>query len=421
MTLTTRTPARVGATALLATGVLAALVTPALAGPTTLAPAKAAAVAPAKLSVTMSGLTVAEKASGKFSTVTVRNTGTTAAKDVGLVFFLGDLDRKKVTFASLKDDASCEERATIEDPTTKKPIPGGPFILCNVGTLDGGQAAKAWPFQLSPVKGATAGPAGKLTAVALNEDGLSAVATKPVAIGGSGVDLAVFADDVYSEIREEEQLPVKPGKRGVLYAYVQNQGDQGSSGVKFTVALPKGVTLAEAEPDCVFSADKRTATCNYSRSIFLPADQDKDKESPKDGVSAGWFYWVVNVAKDVKAPTLTGGAVKVDAIQQQVGAQRAPGAPTAVFPKNFSLAAPVGAKAVKDVDPTDNADTFNVFVDVAKGGAGGGGTLPVTGAQAGVIGGTGLVALLAGAVMFFLARRRRVVMVAPRDEKLPTA
>ncbi|TYC00841.1 cell wall anchor protein, partial [Micromonospora sp. WP24] len=51
------------------------------------------------------------------------------------------------------------------------------------------------------------------------------------------------------------------------------------------------------------------------------------------------------------------------------------------------------------------------------GGGGDVGGLPVTGPQARLIGGIGVSVLLAGAVLMLVARRRRVVLVAPQDEQ----
>ena len=70
-----------------------------------------------------------------------------------------------------------------------------------------------------------------------------------------------------------------------------------------------------------------------------------------------------------------------------------------------------------DVDPTDNSDEFSVYVSAQSGGGGGGGgELPITGMQVGVIGGVGLAVVIAGVVLLLVGRRRRMVLVAPRDE-----
>jgi hypothetical protein len=62
---------------------------------------------------------------------------------------------------------------------------------------------------------------------------------------------------------------------------------------------------------------------------------------------------------------------------------------------------------VDDPDETNNVAKITVTV------GGGGGGLPVTGAKATVIGGTGLAVIAAGAALYILSRRRRVVLVTP--------
>jgi len=75
-----------------------------------------------------------------------------------------------------------------------------------------------------------------------------------------------------------------------------------------------------------------------------------------------------------------------------------------------------------EIDEVDNSDAFVAVVlsrDGSGGGGGGGdaGFLPVTGAQAQMIGGVGALVLLVGGLMFVAARRRKLVLVAPDDEK----
>ena len=74
-----------------------------------------------------------------------------------------------------------------------------------------------------------------------------------------------------------------------------------------------------------------------------------------------------------------------------------------------------------DIDPSDNVDGFAVLVAGPTGGSGGGTGddpgLPVTGPVAGTIGGIGGAVLVAGAIMFVMSRRRRVVLVTPDDGK----
>ncbi len=70
-----------------------------------------------------------------------------------------------------------------------------------------------------------------------------------------------------------------------------------------------------------------------------------------------------------------------------------------------------GDGPIQDLDPTN--DTATIRVNPASGGgAGDGGSLPITGTSTGVIGGVGLLLVVAGAGGFLLARRRRTRFVA---------
>ncbi|GAB3818182.1 hypothetical protein [Micromonospora zhanjiangensis] len=103
------------------------------------------------------------------------------------------------------------------------------------------------------------------------------------------------------------------------------------------------------------------------------------------------------------------------------------------FPLRFRVvSAPVTDGTIEIFNGLKNADSnpannvAPIVITVKDGGSGdgggdgSGGGLPVTGVQAGLIGGVGLGVLLVGGVLFLLARRRRVVLVTPDDEK-PTA
>lgn len=410
----TRDLARAGAATLLASGVLAALATPAL----------AAAPAAADLSLDVVGLTVAANASGKDSVATIRNLSkTNVATGVVFAFSLGNLDASKVDLSPVKGDKDCKKQNAVGNITA-----GGPFIVCAAGDVKPGENLD-WPFQLVRKAGAT-GKAGVIGFSVVHDgaDPNEKNNTKAleVNVGGSGVDIQVVAPDVYADVKKDG-VPVKPGTKTKLWVWAGNYGDQTAKGIAMTIKLPKGATLADPEPDCKFSADKTSATCNYANLTFLPADQDKDKNSEKDGVSAGWFYFLIDVAKDAKAPALRGGVAAAKAVTQLAPEAARTSAVAPTVPANFTLAAPVNAQAVTEVDARDNIDEFSVIVaKPAPGGTGGGGKdkdpiLPVTGVQAGLIGGGGLAVLVAGGVLFLAARRRRVVLVTPGDEKTPTA
>jgi len=67
------------------------------------------------------------------------------------------------------------------------------------------------------------------------------------------------------------------------------------------------------------------------------------------------------------------------------------------------------ASSIKDPNLTNN--TAAITITVLPTG------LPITGARAGLIGGAGLAVLLVGGVLVVMARRRRYVLVAPRDTR----
>ncbi|BCJ65190.1 DUF11 domain-containing protein [Polymorphospora rubra] len=72
--------------------------------------------------------------------------------------------------------------------------------------------------------------------------------------------------------------------------------------------------------------------------------------------------------------------------------------------------------------PEDNAAPITITVSGdgpggPGGGSGGGGGLPVTGVQATLLGGVGLLVLVVGGVLLVLARRRRVVLVTPTEDR----
>ncbi|MFB6393406.1 hypothetical protein [Polymorphospora lycopeni] len=73
--------------------------------------------------------------------------------------------------------------------------------------------------------------------------------------------------------------------------------------------------------------------------------------------------------------------------------------------------------------PEDNVAPISITASGAGpgegpgGGSGGGGGLPVTGVQATVLGGAGLLVAVVGGVLLVLARRRRVVLVTPTEDK----
>jgi hypothetical protein len=259
------------------------------------------------------------------------------------------------------------------------------------------------------------GEAGTLTVKAAHQgtDGKpdNNSATADVVIGETGPDLYAYAPDVPFDLKSGRVVgAVEPGGTAKLYYEVGNFGDVAVTGIKLTITLPKHATFAEVEPDCEYNSANSMATCTYEKLPIVPADDDTDEND--DIFSAVQFYNVLKIAADAPAPSsLTGGQVHVEPIVAGEEVPNVERRAVTALPRNAT-----GTEA-KDVDETDNTDEFVIHVAKSDGGGGG---LPVTGARAGLIGGVGLGALVLGGVLLLLARRRRVVLVAPADET-PTA
>ncbi|SCE65497.1 hypothetical protein GA0074695_0063 [Micromonospora viridifaciens] len=234
-----------------------------------------------------------------------------------------------------------------------------------------------------------------------------------------GADLTVVAPDIKREIAIEDArkgdlagAPLNPGDKTVAVAYLENQGDRVVSQITVRMTVPKGVTFGSLRTEeCGFSDDKRTFHCPVDVHLV-----------PHDPVA---IILPVTVSAGVKAPaTLPGGTVSISA--DTAGNAPAEGERSSL--PEF-LGVPLNRlTTLSDIDERDNSDDFAVFVTPAAGGDGDGGNggggngggdggLPVTGPQVGLLAGAGTVVLAAGAVLFLAARRRRVVLVAPGDEK----
>jgi hypothetical protein len=395
---------RLGAAALLASGAFTALGAPAQAAGTE-----------TDLSLDVVGTRVADGAQGKFAFAKVTNKGENTPSELAVRADVSKVDFSKVVaFPAVED--GCELEGTEQKPlawtcyATKDALPGPGETIDLPVVL----------FKMTEtLKDAYSAP---VTFTVISKDDTDkSNNTKSATVDftkESGADLAVLADDV------KKAVTVKNGKiqlAGDLHAgdtaqliyTAWNQGDQATAGLKISVKLPKGVTFTEAEDDCEYNADKTSLVCTYADAPFVP--QDEDTKDGDNVVSGGRFYHLLSVSEDVKAGALTGGTVSVEPILPAKGV-----APKSTEIKNLpENMTPIQAA---DLDPSDNTDGYAVVV-AAEGGAGGGngtGGLPVTGAKAGLLGGVGVAVLAAGGAMFLVARRRRVVLVTPGDEK-PTA
>jgi hypothetical protein len=78
-----------------------------------------------------------------------------------------------------------------------------------------------------------------------------------------------------------------------------------------------------------------------------------------------------------------------------------------------------GSIAVRSIEPSAELkpenNTAKIVINEPSGG-GGAGELPITGVRVGLIGGIGAGAVVLGAVLFLLTRRRRVVAHPPSSE-----
>jgi hypothetical protein len=386
-----------GALALFTTGAVVALAGPAQ-----------AAEPSADVAVTVSSTKLAVGAPGKVLRVDVANNGPDVAADTVLTIDLSGLDTEKVVadLSGLGD--VCQLAKTS--------------ATCELGDGKAGETLD-FPIQLNRVTDEV-GPAGTLTvevtSTTKDPNPANNKSTAEIEVADSGVDLTVDADDVYKVDANGDATtdPVPPGEASILNTFIVNQGDTATNGLKFSVALPEHVSLlADGDYDiCAYSSDRRTATCEIEGYSLVPVDQ----ADPAHGVYAAIEVpFLVGVAADAPGPISPRGTFSASA-----PAEVSPAAQTltkAELPAGVKgLTTKAGQDEVKDVDPGDNTDDFTVFIgapaSTGGGGGGEGGGLPVTGIQVGLIGGIGGAVLVAGAMLFVIARRRRVVLVTPGDE-----
>lgn len=236
-----------------------------------------------------------------------------------------------------------------------------------------------------------------------------------------GYDLVTWAQDVYANVAvdgaatETDLKPVRPGQTAPLDWVVYNGGSRKATGVFYGITLPAGVSFAELPATCLVQdlGGLAQALCEDPAAVIRPGQYYTDAVT-------------VKVGDDVTEPVLRIGNVFA------YGLDRAAAGEPLEEPRAADQAQ---RRTFTEADPADNSAVFDVFVDLspapspspspsssptgqpsASPGTGGGGGLPVTGAQAGLIGGIGGAVLLTGGVLLMLARRRRVVLVTPDDE-----
>ncbi len=368
------------------------------------------------LSVEISGTTIAAGSTEKVVEIDLENVGKTTPESVDIIFTVGDLVGA-FQFADICDDDPADGTVYCAVDKTSIPEPGGTTDLSYLVTRADDSADAS----------------GELTVTVLvdgDDNTANNTDTAEVVIGEHGVDLGVVAEDVRAPIDADASLEsgapvyidgsIAPGGSTAVVAIVFNQGDMTADGVRISVTLPEQATFTEPEQGCEYSADNRTVTCDYSEITLIPADHDTQDG---DATSGGTFWFPAKIDAGVaKSGALAGGSVTVAALAAvPYGPKQNVAAPTAL-PENVELLDAADVDKVVDVDESDNTDTYSIFVSV-NGGSGGGSTggdgssLPVTGAQAGLFGGLGAFVIVLGAALFLIARRRRVVLMTPGDEK----
>jgi hypothetical protein len=396
--MTFRTLARVGAVGLLAAGSLAAAATPAL------------AAGDADLAVTAKGLTVAVGAPGKVGQLHIANKSRAAATDVTVTFDLADLDQSKAVVVTPVNSDCVDEQ-------------DGAVIVCSIGDI----AARTTYKDLLPVvvTGEAPGAAGAIT-ISVAHSGTDPKAADntvkvPVTVARDGVDLVVFANDVPTD-DEGNVGTVAPGESADLTFAVLNQGTRTSKGMKIDIKLPAHTTFVGEYEGCAMNAARNAVRCSLPELPMAPITEDAE-ETLEGSLE-------VAVSRDAKSGVIlrngavtvaTTGAARAGDKAEDRRARRARAA--AELPAYLTFA----AAPSKDIDATDDTDTFAVHVGQGgdnggpgggdNGGSGGGGGLPVTGPAALGIGLGGAALLAAGLAMFLVTRRRRIVMVTPGDGK----
>jgi hypothetical protein len=329
-----------------------------------------------------------------------------------LVIDTKELDLTRVSLTPLEE---CDE------------LPEADTVSCPLGidTLQVGQKA-VWSAKLKSVDIATTGVAGTLSVHAEFDGGESAYQHFLLNVEGDGPDLAISAMDVPLEPTENGDIvtgDLAPGETGLFVAGFANFGTTPAGELKVTTTVPQGASFDQAvvarDPEdfegCVFTG--RTAVCDFGDLVLMPPSQETDT------IPSQWLIGLpVKVDANAKSGVnLTGGVAEV--------AGKPVAAPVLQLVRKAAAKAPKGMladepKASVEIDDNDNSDSFAVIVanaDGNGGGDGGGGTggggLPVTGPVAASIGTAGALVIAVGVMLFVVARRRRVVLVTPRDER----
>lgn len=401
--------ARVGAVALLAVGGLA----------TVAAPASAADQATLDLVPLSSQLALGVKEAKakpfKFSVQNFR--GSVDAKDVKVTVETAGLKQNKV--GVLVPDGCAVS---------------GTAFTCSLsdlgGTTDDIAGGTTEEFGIPLFGTDTRGKGGVLKVTVSGSNTTSDSVDHEIMVVKPGYDLTTWVQDVYADVvvdgdeaGESGLTGVKPGGTAPLDWALYNGGSRRATGIFYGIALPDGASFVDLPESCVMQdLGGVVAYCEDTGAVLRP----------------GEFYTAdvrVKVGAGVTEKVLTPGVLFANGLTEAEGTPE----------EEPQVASKAQRKIFTETDDGDNTSLFDVFVDLStgpspspspsasptgqpspsasaspttSGGTGGGdGGLPVTGAQATLIGGIGAVVLLAGGALLMLARRRRLVLVTPGDEK----
>ncbi|MEV0213985.1 LPXTG cell wall anchor domain-containing protein [Micromonospora sp. NPDC050695] len=395
--------ARAGVVALLATGGLAAVAAPAHA-------ADQADLALVPISTELAkGVKAAKAKPFKFRVDNSRST--VAATGVS---YTVDTSRLKKNKVGVVVPLGCQMKGTT--------------FTCPLGDLPAGTGEE---FGIPLFSTGGRGDAGTLVvSISSATSGSTPVDTveHDITVAKAGYDLTSWVQDVQANVLvngvqgdDPDLRPVRRGETVPLDWAVYNDGSRKATGIFYGLTLPVGVTFAQKPQGCL-------------EQVFL-GKQQLFCEDAGAVVKPGQYYTAdvtVKVGNNVTEPVLHEGDLFA------FGLDGAEGQPE----EEPEVASSAQRKAFTEVDEVDNHTTFEAFVDLtaatpsptptatatptgtptpgvttSPGTGGGGGGLPVTGVQAGLIGGIGGLILLAGGALLVLSRRRKVVLVAPGDEK----
>ena len=248
-----------------------------------------------------------------------------------------------------------------------------------------------------------------------------------------GYDLTTWVQDVYADVvvdgdeaGESGLTGVKPGGTAPLDWALYNGGSRRATGIFYGIALPDGASFVDAAGELRHAGPGRqVAYCEDTGAVLRP----------------GEFYTAdvrVKVGAGVTEKVLTPGVLFAAGLTEAEGTpeeepQVASKAQRKTFTETDDGDNHLAVRRVRRpehrsepvAEPERQPDRAAEPVDqrqpdhasAGDGGGAGGGGLPVTGAQATLIGGIGAAVLLAGGALLMLARRRRLVLVTPGDEK----